>query len=249
MNRKRRYKRGYPVAILVGFEEDHVVLWQVFSRVVKLFQRLELEGQRRDNKDLYNFHESVVEALKPALKEGIRSIVVTAPAKTTYTQGFLEHIKQHHSYLVRSKNANRANFAELIGSAEDRIKVADLINTKEFTESIAQTTSEEADQIVANLEKHLYNDNNSIILYSLNEIENMVYSRKKDKTHRNYLLLTDKFLAYSKQKNRIHRLLQISKNKKIKTRVIDAETSAGTRIQQFGGIVFFAILVNHDANC
>ena len=54
-----------------------------------------------------------------------------------------------------------------------------------------------------------------------------------------YLLLTDKYLMNSKQKSRIHRLLQISQNKKVKTRVINAETSAGNRIIQFGGIVFF----------
>jgi stalled ribosome rescue protein Dom34 len=54
------------------------------------------------------------------------------------------------------------------------------------------------------------------------------------------LLLTDMYLAKSRQKQRIHRLLQIAKNKKIKTKVIDAETSAGCRITQFGGLVFFA---------
>ena len=234
------------MALLVGFEEDHAVIWQVFSQVVKPFHRLEFEGQRRDNKALYNFLESVVDALKPALKEGIRSIVITAPARTTYAQEFIEHIKQHHRYLIQSKNPNRANFAEVIGSAEDHTKVAELIKSKEFTKSITRTTTEEADQTVANLEKHLYNDNNSIILYSINEIEDMIYTRKKDKTHRNYLLLTDNFLAGSKQKNRIHRLLQISKNKKIKTKIVEAETPAGNRIQQFGGIVFFAIPYTQD---
>jgi len=47
---------------------------------VKLSLRLELDGKRTDEKVLYNFHESVVDALKPVLKEGVRSIVVTSPA-------------------------------------------------------------------------------------------------------------------------------------------------------------------------
>jgi len=52
-------------------------------------------------------------------------------------------------------------------------------------------------------------------------------------------VLTDKYLAESGYKHRIHRLLQISANKKAKTRIIDAETPAGKRITQFGGLIFF----------
>jgi stalled ribosome rescue protein Dom34 len=52
-------------------------------------------------------------------------------------------------------------------------------------------------------------------------------------------LLTDKYLAEAEDKNRIHRLLQISQNRKVKTRIVKAETVAGKRISQFGGIVFF----------
>ena len=242
VKRKRRYRRGYPVAVLVGFEDDHAVLWRIFSRVAKRSLRLELDGKRKADKALYNFHESVVDALKPVLKEGVRSIVVASPVRTTYAQDFLEHVRKHHRYLIQTKSPNRANFAELVGSADDRIKVAELTKTKEFTNLIAETTSEEADQAVSSLEKHLYGaDNNSPVLYSLKEIEGIVYNREKDREPRTaYLLLTDKYLAECKQKNRIHRLLQIAKNKEVKTRIINAETPAGNRISQFGGIVFFS---------
>jgi stalled ribosome rescue protein Dom34 len=244
VKRKSRYRRGYPVALLVGFEDDHAVIWQVFSHVVKLSLRLEINGKRTDEKVLYNLHESVIDTLKPVLKEGVRSVVVTAPMKTTYATDFLDYVRKHHRYLIQSKSPNRANFAELIGSADNPIKVAELVKTKEFTNLIAETTSEEADQVVNSLEKHLYgNSNNSVVLYLLKEIEDIVYSREKNKKFRTeYLLLTDKYLADSKQKNRIHRLLQISKNKKVKTRIINAETPAGNRISQFGGIVFFSTL-------
>ena len=242
MNRKRRYTRGYPVALLVGFEDDHAVLWRIFSRVVKLSLRLELAGKRTDEKVLYNFHETVVDALKPLLKEGVRGIVVTAPVRTTFAADFLDHVRKHHRYLIQSKSPNRANFAELVGSADDRIKVAELVKTKEFTKLINETTSEEADHIINVLEKHLYSSgDNAIVLYSLKEIEDIIYDRSKnDEFGTAHLLLTDKYLANSKQKNRIHRLLQISKNKKVKTRIVNAETPAGNRISQFGGIVFFA---------
>jgi stalled ribosome rescue protein Dom34 len=242
MKRKSRYRRGYPVALLVGFEDDHAVLWRIFSRVAKLSLRLKVEGKRTDEKALYNFHESIVNALKPVLKEGVRSVVVTAPVRTPYAQDFLEHVRKHHRYLIQPKSPNRANFAELIGSADNPIEVAELVKTKEFTKLIAETTSEEADQIVDSLDKHLSDiGNNSVVLYSLKEIEDTVYSQEKGREFRTaYLLLTDKYLANSKQKNRIHRLLQISKNKKVKTRIVNAETPAGNRISQFGGIIFFS---------
>jgi stalled ribosome rescue protein Dom34 len=243
VKRKQRYRRGYPVAVLVGFEDNYALLWQIFSRVAKHLIRLELDCKRTDVRALYNFHESVVDALKPLLNEGVRTIVVTAPMRTTYSQEFLDHVKKHHRYLIQSKRPNRVNFAKLVGSAYDRTKIAALLKTKEFTDLIAETASEEADQVVNSLEKHLYGANkNSVVLYSLKEIENIVYRLEKErKLQTKYLLLTDKYLAECRQKNRINRLLQIAKNKKVKTRVINAETSAGNRISQFGGIVFFSI--------
>ena len=243
MRRKQGHKRGYPVALLVGFEDDRAVLWQVFSHVVKLHLTLKLGGKRTAERGLFNFHESVVDALRPALKEGIRSIVVTAPMKTAYATDFLDHVRQHHMYLFQSKSVNRATFAELVGSADQPHKVAELVKTKEFRKIITETTSEEVDLIVDALEKRLYSINsNSVVLFSLKEIEDMVYDRKSDDDlGTKYLILTDKYLADSEDKNRINRLLQISKNRKVKTKIINAETPAGKRISHFGGAVFFTM--------
>jgi stalled ribosome rescue protein Dom34 len=238
MKKKRRYRRGYPVAVLLGFEEDHAVIWIVFSCVVKPSNTVKLDGKRTDEKALYNFHESVLDLIKPILNEGVHTVVVASPSRTSYSTEFLGHIQKHHRYLIQSKNQNRANFAEIIGSADDRLQVAELAITKEFTELIAETTSDEADHIVDHLEKHLYN--NSVVLYALKEIEEKVYKKEDRNSGTEYLLLTNKYLAESKQKSRIHRLMQIAQNKKIKTKVVDAETFAGNRINQFGGIVFFA---------
>jgi stalled ribosome rescue protein Dom34 len=240
---KKSYKRGYPVALLIGFEDNYAVLWQIFSHVTKLHLTLKLDGKRTDQKSLYNFHESVINALRPVLEEGVRSIVVTAPMKTTYAQDFLDHVQKHHTYLTQTKTSNRTTFAKLAGSADQPHQVAELVKTKEFRKLIAETTSGEADHIVSTLEKHLFStDSNSIVLYSLKEIEEMIYDRGKPNDFRTeYLVLTDKYLAESADKNRINRLLQISKNKKVKTRIVDAETPAGKRISQFGGIVFFTI--------
>lgn len=241
MKQRQGYRRGYAVALLLGFESDHAVLWQVFSNVVKMHLTVELGGRRSDERGLYNFHESIVNALRPVLKEGVRSIVVTAPSKTTYAADFLDHVRKHHTYLIQSKRLNKATFAEIVGSADTCDRVTELVKTKEYRKLIAETTSGEADHIVNALEKYLYS-NNSVVLYSLKEIEDIVYDQERQNDLRiEYLVLTDKYLTGTQDKNRIHRLLQISRNKKVKTRIVNAETPAGIRISQFGGIIFFTI--------
>jgi len=238
---KHRHKRGYPVAVLIGFEEKHAVLWRVFSKTVKPYTTVELYRKRIDKKHLYIFHEAVVDALRPMLKEGTRSIVVTAPMKTNYTREFLDHIQKHHAWLVQSRGPNTATFGELIGSANQPHEVSDLVKTEEFRKVISKTTLGDANRILCMLEKRLNTVGDAAgVLYSLKEIEKLVYSQwKRDDPKPEYLLLTDRYLEDHKGKNRIHRLLQISKNKNIKTRVVKAETLMGNRLSQFGGLVFF----------
>ena len=241
MKKKRGYRRGYSVALLIGFEEDHAIVWQVFSHVVKPHRSLKLDGERTNEKAVYNFHESVVNALKPLLNEGVKSIVVASPLRTTYATAFLDHVKKHHGYLTQSK-VSKVTLAELAGSADEPQKVAELMKTKEFRRLIAETTSEEADDIIDTLEKCLSSAHeDSLVLFSLEEIEDRVYSRERVKNSRmEFLMLTDVYLAENGDKNRIHRLMQIAENRKVKTKIIDAKTPAGKRISQFGGIVFFA---------
>ncbi|MGW8289364.1 MAG: hypothetical protein ACWGNP_03740, partial [Candidatus Bathyarchaeia archaeon] len=141
-NRKKRYRRGYPVAVLVGFETDHAVIWRVFSRVAKPSLKVELAGRRTDEKILYNFHESVIDVLKPVFREGVKTIVVAAPVRTSYATDFIEHVRKHHRYLIQSKSQNRANFAEIVGSADSPTQVAELVKTPQFTKIVAETTSE-----------------------------------------------------------------------------------------------------------
>jgi stalled ribosome rescue protein Dom34 len=241
MKKKRGYRRGYSVALLIGFEEDRAIVWQVYSHVVKPHRTLKLDGERTNEKPVYNFHESIVNAVKPLLNEGVKSIVVASPLRTTYSAAFLDHVKKHHGYLTQSR-VPKVTFAELAGSADEPQKVAELVKTSEFRRLIAETTSEEADDIIDTLEKCLSSTReDSSVLFSLKEIEDRVYSRERNKDFRlEFLMLTDRYLAESGDKNRIHRLMQIAKNRKMKTKVVNVKTPAGKRISQFGGIVFFA---------
>jgi stalled ribosome rescue protein Dom34 len=233
--RGRRYRRGYPLAVLVGLEERRAVLWRVFSEVVKLDGTVERGGE------LYDFHESIVNALRPAFKEGIRSIVVVAPARTDYARSFLDHVRKHHTWLVRG-GPNVATFGELIGAAGQLHEVHELVRTKAFRQMIGETTSRDADNIAAVLEKGLSSeDSGTVVSYSLEQIEDLVYGQERhDNLRPEHIVLTDKYLADAKSRTRILRLLQISKNNGIKTTVVSGETRAGVRLGQLGGLVCFA---------
>jgi stalled ribosome rescue protein Dom34 len=240
--KRQSYRRGHPVAILVGLEESNAVLWQVFSNVVKPCAHVKLDGRRKDEGALYGFHESIINAARPVLNEGVRSIVIVAPSKTSFSGQFLEHVRRHHAYLMHDNGPHATSFRELAGSACQIREVANLVKTEVFRNLIGETTSEEADSLIETLEKRLNSaDHSAAVLFSLDETEDLIYSQWKHGSPRpDYLMLTDRYLAESRNKNRIHRLLQISKNKNVKTRIIDAETSAGKRLSQLGGLVCLA---------
>jgi stalled ribosome rescue protein Dom34 len=240
VKQKKGYRRGYPVALLIGLEEDHAVVWQVFSQVVKPFHTIKLSEKRTDDKALYDFHESVLNAFRSTLREGVRSAIVTAPIKTTYATDFLDHIRRHHAYLLQPKSSNSVTFAKLVGSADHPHDVAELVKTKEFQERITATTSEEADQIATILDRNLSVD--QTVLFALEEIEEAIYNQDgKDNLIAAYLVLTDSYLAKSNCRNRVHRLLQIAENRKVRTKIVNVETSAGKRITQLGGLVYFTL--------
>jgi stalled ribosome rescue protein Dom34 len=79
------------------------------------------------------------------------------------------------------------------------------------------------------------------VLYSLEEIETIILNTSKTtKTKPEHLILTNKHLQTTHKKNRLQRLIQIAQNKKIKTRIVNAETPAGKRLAQLGGIILIA---------
>ena len=238
MTRKRGYRRGYPVAVLIGLEECHAVLWRVYSNVVKPHFTLKLEGARSDWKALYSFHEAIVDALRSVLKEGVKSIVVAAPLKTNFADVFLDHVRKHDAWLIQSKGPNSATFGVLVGSAGKPHEVADLVKTNVFRDLISKTTAADADHIVDTLEKWLNDENGARILYSLEEVEDTICGQwTNGKVKPEYLMLTDEYLQNSRERNRINRLLQISNNRNVKTVIVDAETPAGKRLKQLGGLV------------
>jgi stalled ribosome rescue protein Dom34 len=231
----KNYKRGYPVAVLVGIEQDHAVLWQIFSQVAKQQQNIVLNSERKDQKALYSFHETIINALRPVLKEGVRSIVVASSPRTNYAQDFLGHIKAHHAWLLQG--TNKASISQITGSASAPSQVVALTKTLAFKQLIQENATEETENLLEILEKRLSKTDN-LVLFSLQEAETVILSpQAPGKPQPEYLMLTDDYLAGSRQKNRVNRLMQIAARNRVKTRVIDAESTAGKRLTQLGGIV------------
>jgi stalled ribosome rescue protein Dom34 len=236
----KNYKRGYPVGVLVGIEQDHAALWHIYSQVAKPQQTISLNGDRKDQKVLYSFHESIINALRPVLKEGVRSVIVASPPRTNYAQDFQIHIKAHHSWLLQG--TNKASFSQITGSASSPPQVATLTKSSTFKELIQENATEETENLLEILEKRL-NKTDNLVLFSIQEAESLIlFPQPPGKPQPEYLLLTDDYLNGSRQKNRVNRLMQIAARHGVKTRVIDAESNAGNRLTQLGGIVCLAKL-------
>jgi len=233
--KQKNYRRGYPVAILIGTEQDHASLWQVFSQVAKHQQTIHLNGDRKDKKTLYNYHETIINALRPTIKEGVRSIIVSAPSRTSYAQDLLTHISAHHSWLLQGQN--KASFAQIIGSADTPPQVSELTKTAVFEQKIQENAEEETENLLEIIEKRL-NTSDNLVLFSLEEAEKTIFEKQTvGKPQPDYILMTDNYLSNSQQKKRLNRLIQIAQNKKIKVRVINAESNAGLRLTQLGGLI------------
>ena len=234
----KTYRRGYPVAVLVGIEADHASVWQVYSQVAKHQQTIPLNGDRKDQKATYKFHESIINALRPTLKQGVKSIIIASPMKTSYTQDFLSHVTAHDAWLVAG--ASKASLSQITGSASTPPQVAALTKTLGFKELIEQTAAQETENLLELLEKRL-NTADNLVRFSLEEAENLILGKQAPgKPEAEYLLLTDTYLASSRQKGRLHRLMQIAQNQNVKTRVINAESAAGKRLTQLVGLVTLA---------
>ena len=242
LKQKNRYKRGYLVAVLAGIEENTAVLWKVFSNVAKLEKTININGTRNNPKDLYNFHESIINALRPTLLEGVRSIVLSSPVRTKYHQELINHIREHHKWLTQG--SNKVALSKITGSAKTPPQVVALTRTPTFRQLISETTEKETENLIKILEKRINTtDNNTLVMFSLEEAENLILKKQKPSDPKpEYLMLTDKYLAGNCQKNRLHRLMQIAANRKVKTRIINAESPAGKRLTQLGSFICLAQL-------
>ena len=230
--RRRGYRRGYPVAVLIGFDGNSAALWRVYSQVVKSHSTI--EAPRGSKRERYNFHEAVVNALRPILKEGVGSVVLVAPTRTSHVKEFLDHVAKHQPWMTRG--AGSATFTGIVGSATTQEEVTILVRTGEVQKAIGSSAVGEADRIKGLLESRLAKDDASPILYSLYEIEGMIFDQRvKGRPEPEHLILTDRFLAAHRRRSQ--RLMEASRSRGVRAHVVGVKTAAGQRVEQLGGMV------------
>jgi stalled ribosome rescue protein Dom34 len=220
------------VAVLIGFDRDRAVMWRVFSQVVKTHSTV--EAPRGSKRERYNFHEAVVNALRPILKEGVGSVVMAAPARTGYVKEFLDHVAKHQPWMTRGTGS--ATFTGIVGSATTQEEVSALVRTGEVQRAIGTSAAVEADRIKGLLESRLAQDDASPILYSLYEVEGMIFGqRMRGRPEPEHLIVTDRFLAAHRR--RAQRLMEASRSRGVRAYVVGVKTAAGQRVEQLGGMV------------
>ena len=224
MSRRRR-RRGYPLAVLIGLDGGKATTWHVFSESVR-------PGDRIQGEDKFRFYESIVDLLRPSLKQGTKSVLVATDDEREYRR-FLGHIEKHQSWLLKGWGLNTASFEHVSEPAMDIEQVRRLVKAHGFREKLSEVTRGDIGQVMGVLEKRL-NDPEGIetVLFSLNEVEAAVYGGGESPE---YILVTELFR--SRRRRRTDRLLQVAANKKVRTRIIENDTQAGARLSQFGGLV------------
>jgi len=243
---KRKTKRGFLTALLIGFDEKEIHAWKVYSHSLRFYKTIRLTRKWKylDEKQIYHSLEELVNLIRIVIKEGVKSILLAGPLKTDYSTVFLDHINKHHQWLVRTKGYDRVSFGEIVGTANTLDSANYLISQEKSLNIISETKSDEINLLVKQLNKIInIGDPNRILLYNLEEIESLIYGRgKKDKSAAeklDFLIVTENFINNHRSKHRIHRLIQIANNKGIITKTISIENPAVDRFDQFGGILAF----------
>jgi len=237
-------KRGFLMALLIGFDEKQLRSWEVYSHSLRSFKTIKYSRKWKylDEKQKYNLFEDLVDLIRPLIKKGLKSILIASEEKNEISNVFLDHVNKHHRWLM--KGYNRVSFGKIIGLADSLESAKRLISHEDSLSIIEETITDELSQLSEKLEMLIRTgDPNELLLYNLEGIESIVFEGgKKDRSAANILellVVTEKFLERKKLKSRLHRLLQIAQNKGIKTKIIPIDSPEAIIFTQLGGIVAF----------
>jgi len=242
--RKKRIKRGHQVAILIGLHDNDAVFWKVYSESISLHSRIKRGRKRKsqNKKQLYHFHEEIINVLKPIIKEGIRSVILLSPPKENFSEEFLDHVNKHHLWLLK-KGDKQVVFSKIIGNQAKTQKDVYYLKTQEYFRDIVDETSNQEGLLILEELKEIINKNEkfSKILYTWKEIdyELKLIKNNPNLSKPNYIILTEEYQKSPKNRNKINRILQIAKNFEIKTKIVRQESEAGAIVKQFGGLICY----------
>ncbi|MCW4049949.1 MAG: hypothetical protein NWE89_09470 [Candidatus Bathyarchaeota archaeon] len=224
MSRRRR-RRGYPEAILIGLDDKQARLWEVYSKSVKPSTELSTTGSS------YNFFEAIVDKIRPAVKQGVKTVMIASGDEDHY-KAFMTHVRKHQSWLLKGYELNIVTFQFFNEPASDIEDVRRLVAASDFKTRLRDASQGDVAKVMEVLEKRL-NSSEGIdtLLFTLNEVEDAVYGNGNVE----YILITEEFQY--RHRRRTQKLLQVAANKGIKTRIVKLNTSPGARLTQFGGLV------------
>jgi len=244
VKRKKRKKRGHPIAILIGLHNNDAVFWKLISETIRLHFQIN-RGRKRKNqniKQLYHFHEEIINVLRPIIKEGIRSVILLSPPKEEYSDEFLNHVSKHHSWLLK-RGDKQVVFSKIIGNQAKTQKDVSYLRTQEYFKEIVDEISNQEGLLILEELTEIINKNEkfSKILYTWREVDHELRLIKQNPnlTKPNYIILTEEYLKNPKNRNKTHRILQIAKNLGIKTKIVSQESEAGAIVDKFGGLVCY----------
>jgi len=239
---KKRQKRGFLTALLIGFDEKTIHFWKVYSHSLREYKTIKLPRKWKylDDKQRYNLLEEMVNIIRPVIKEGLKSVLLVDSDKKEYSTSFLDHVNKHHKWLLTGYNC--VSIGEIDGVANSLESANFLISREESKLIMDETITDELREIVRRIDKLIHTgDPEKLMLYSLEEIEAIVYEGgKKDKSAAEKLdlmIITASYIEKQVNKSRIYRLLQIARNKGIKTKIISIESQFTDRFNQFGGLL------------
>jgi stalled ribosome rescue protein Dom34 len=242
--KKNRVKRGHQVAILIGLHEDDAVFWRIFSETIRFYYRIKRGRKRKsqNKKHLYHFHEEIIDVIRTIIKEGIRSIILLSPPKQEYSDEFLNHVNKHHSWMLKNGD-NQVVFSKIIGNQAKTSRDVHYLKNQDFFKEIVDKTSNQEGLLILDELRVIINKNEkfSKILYTWKEIENELryIKRNPNSPKPNYIILTEEYKKNPKNRNKIHRILQIAHHLEIKTKIVKLESEAGGIVEQFGGLICY----------
>ena len=223
---RRRRKRGYPLAVLIGLEDTKSHIWDIYSKSIKP------DTVNKKETNQYNYYEAIIDNLRPKIKQGVKTILVASSNEDNYEE-FYQHIKKHQHWLIGGYELNQVTLEYVEGDAADRDAVVELIEESGLQDTIREASREDIKRVMGVLEKRLGTPKGiDTLLFTLSEVEDAVYG---EDLQPEYILLTNDYQR--RHRRRSHRLLQIAQNKGIKSMIVETNTPMGKRLTQFGGLI------------
>jgi stalled ribosome rescue protein Dom34 len=221
----KRRPRGYPVAVLIGLEDNKATFWDVYSKEVRPAIVLNKLGNN------YTFYECIVNELRPITKRGVNTVLLASDSRKIVDL-FMEHIEKHQGWMLKGYELNRVTFEYLEGSAIDVKDITTLVNESRFKKKIRKAMGDNEGIVMSVVERRLTLDKGTESLkYSLEEVEEAVYTGENVE----YIITTQSFEKHNKR--RVQRLFQVAEKKGFKTNIIPFSSPYNNRIEQLGGII------------